>query len=80
MGKDRPWLWSALPGEPHLDYQGRAAEKGLDARAAEITARAEVGVGTLYRRFGTKEALVIDIVKEGTADLQGRRGACARGP
>jgi AcrR family transcriptional regulator len=46
------------------------AEKGLDAGAAEIASRAEVGVGTLYRRFGTKEALVIDIVKDGTADLQ----------
>jgi AcrR family transcriptional regulator len=34
------------------------AEKGLDASALDIANRAEVGVGTLYRRFGTKEMLI----------------------
>ena len=34
------------------------AEDGLDVPSADIAARAEVGVGTLYRRFGTKEALI----------------------
>jgi AcrR family transcriptional regulator len=46
------------------------AEKGLDAGAAEIAARAQVGVGTLYRRFGTREALVKDILKDGIAETQ----------
>jgi AcrR family transcriptional regulator len=46
------------------------AEKGLDAGAAEIAARAEVGVGTLYRRFGTREAPVKDILTDGIAEIQ----------
>jgi AcrR family transcriptional regulator len=46
------------------------AEKGLEAGAAEIAARAEVGVGTLYRRFGTREALVKDILLDGIAETQ----------
>jgi AcrR family transcriptional regulator len=46
------------------------AEKGLNAGAAEIAARAEVGVGTLYRRFGTREALVNDILADGIAEIQ----------
>ncbi|MCW2649721.1 MAG: transcriptional regulator, TetR family, partial [Mycobacterium sp.] len=46
------------------------AQKGLDAGAAEIAARAEVGVGTLYRRFGTREALVKDILLDGIAETQ----------
>ena len=32
------------------------AEKGVHISAADIAARAEVGVGTLYRRFGSKDA------------------------
>jgi AcrR family transcriptional regulator len=34
------------------------AEKGLEVSALDIAKRAEVGVGTLYRRFGTKEMLI----------------------
>jgi AcrR family transcriptional regulator len=45
------------------------AEKGMDAAAAEIAARAEVGVGTLYRRFGFKEALIKDILLDGIAEI-----------
>lgn len=33
-------------------------EAGLDAQMDEIAARAEVGVGTVYRHFATKDALV----------------------
>jgi AcrR family transcriptional regulator len=46
------------------------AEHGLDVSAAEIAARAEVGVGTLYRRFGSKEALIQDVLIDGLAEVQ----------
>ncbi|MET1039032.1 MAG: TetR/AcrR family transcriptional regulator [Aeromicrobium sp.] len=46
------------------------AEKGLEVTAAEIAARAEVGVGTLYRRFGSKEALISDILIDGIDEVQ----------
>ncbi|HEY0279026.1 MAG TPA: TetR/AcrR family transcriptional regulator [Solirubrobacterales bacterium] len=45
------------------------AEKGLDVAAADIAARAEVGVGTLYRRFGSREALVQDVLVDGLAEV-----------
>lgn len=38
------------------------AERGLDVSALDIAQAAGVGVGTLYRRFGTKEALLDDVV------------------
>ena len=46
------------------------AEKGVDVSAAEIAARAEVGVGTLYRRFGSKDALIRDILTDGIDEVQ----------
>jgi AcrR family transcriptional regulator len=45
------------------------AERGLDVAAADIAARAEVGIGTLYRRFGSKEALIEAVVRELLDDL-----------
>jgi AcrR family transcriptional regulator len=39
------------------------AEYGLDAQMDEIARRAELGVGTLYRHFPTKEALVAALVE-----------------
>jgi len=39
-------------------------EQGLDASVTEIARVAGVGVGTLYRRFPTKEALVDALVRE----------------
>jgi AcrR family transcriptional regulator len=51
------------------------AEYGLDAQMDEIAKRADVGVGTLYRHFPTKDALVRAIVlshMEGMAE-RGRR-------
>lgn len=40
------------------------AERGLDVAGSEIAGRAEVGIGTLYRRFGSKEALVETAMSE----------------
>ncbi|MEV6374780.1 TetR/AcrR family transcriptional regulator [Micromonospora musae] len=38
------------------------ASRGLDVSALDIATAAGVGVGTLYRRFGTKEALLNSVV------------------
>ena len=46
------------------------AEKGMDVTAAEIATRAEVGVGTLYRRFGSKDALIRDILADGLEEVE----------
>jgi AcrR family transcriptional regulator len=38
------------------------AEQGLDASVEEVARAAGVGMGTLYRRFPTKEALIAELV------------------
>lgn len=45
------------------------AAQGLDAGVEEIAREAGVGVGTLYRRFPTKESLVAAIVEERFATM-----------
>lgn len=40
------------------------AEQGLDVSGADIASRAEVGIGTLYRRFGSKDALIEAVVMD----------------
>jgi len=40
------------------------AERGPDAQMEDIAAHAGVGIGTLYRRFPTKAALVTELVRE----------------
>jgi AcrR family transcriptional regulator len=47
--------------------RGAFAELGIDASVEEIARRANVGIGTLYRRFPTKDAL-IDAVFEDHLD------------
>jgi AcrR family transcriptional regulator len=48
--------------------RGAFAELGIDASVEDIACRAGVGIGTLYRRFPTKDAL-IDAVFEEHLDL-----------
>ncbi len=40
------------------------AESGADAQIDDVARRAGVGVGTVYRHFPTKEALIAEIVRE----------------
>src|SRR4051812_28286821 len=46
------------------------ADQGLDVGVDEIARRAGVGVGTLYRRFPTKESLVDAIFEDRLDQLQ----------
>lgn len=50
------------------------AEEGLDASLEEVARRAGVGVGTLYRHFPTRNALVEALVRE-DSDALCRHGA-----
>ncbi len=40
------------------------AESGIDAQIDDIAKRAGVGVGTVYRHFPTKEALIAELVRQ----------------
>jgi AcrR family transcriptional regulator len=44
-------------------------ESGADAAMEEIAARAGVGVGTVYRRFASKDALIGELLRLALADL-----------
>jgi AcrR family transcriptional regulator len=45
------------------------AEDGLDAQMDDVARRAGVGVGTVYRHFPTKEALVEAVAAAGYAEI-----------
>lgn len=47
------------------------ARSGPQAGVTDVAAEAGVGVGTLYRHFGTKESLVDALVDQLVADLRG---------
>ena len=45
------------------------AEQGVDAPVTEIADRAGVGVGTIFRRFPTKDDLLVAVVEQRTEQL-----------
>lgn len=56
------------------------AERGLEVSALDIATAAGVGVGTLYRRFGTKEALLDAVVVGLYDELREIADACLERP
>ena len=40
------------------------AEHGFEAEIGEIASRARIGIGTVYRNYGTKESLILEITRE----------------
>src|SRR3954447_4301609 len=56
---------AGLPAPPRAAFQ----ERGLDVGVDEIARRAGVGMGTLYRHFPTKDALIDAIVDARFAEL-----------
>jgi AcrR family transcriptional regulator len=56
------------------------AEQGLDVPMDEIARLAGVGVGTLYRRFPDREALVVAVVRASLAAILKRNQRLASGP
>jgi AcrR family transcriptional regulator len=58
----------------HLLHVARAVvlEQGADASLRDIARRADVGLGTLYRHFPTREALLEALLHEGFAELADR--------
>ncbi len=45
------------------------AERGLDAEVKEIAERADVGVGTLYRHFGSRDGLLAALLRQADEDI-----------
>src|ERR1700738_3057524 len=56
------------------------AVNGLDATLDEVARHAGVGVGTVYRRFADKEALVEALFEERVAQVVALAGECLAVP
>lgn len=55
------------------------ANSGIDAQIDDVAGRAGVGVGTVYRHFPTKEALMVELVRQKfRVFAAGARAALAR--
>ncbi|MGC0415666.1 TetR/AcrR family transcriptional regulator [Embleya sp. AB8] len=73
----RPMRADARRNYERLLAQARVvfAEHGIDASLEEVARRAEVGIGTLYRHFPTRDALVEAVVRDRYDDLTARARA-----
>lgn len=60
----------------HLFEMGRevVAEQGADASMREVARRAGVGIGTLYRHFPSREALLEALLRESFDQLTAKAG------
>ncbi|ATW52771.1 TetR family transcriptional regulator [Streptomyces peucetius subsp. caesius ATCC 27952] len=70
----RPKRADARRNYERLLTEARAAfaERGTDASLEEIARRSGVGIGTLYRHFPNRQAMMNAVFQESLADLLGR--------
>jgi AcrR family transcriptional regulator len=63
---ERPLRADARRNRERILESARAvfAESGIEAQIDDVAARAGVGVGTVYRHFPTKEALMAELVRQ----------------
>lgn len=63
---DRPLRADARRNRERILESARSvfAECGADAQMDDVARRAAVGVGTVYRHFPTKEALMVELVRQ----------------
>ena len=78
----RPLRRDARENRDRILVAARAAfaELGLDAGVEEIASRAGVGIGTLYRRFPTKDALIDAVFEEHLERLAAAAEEALEGP
>jgi AcrR family transcriptional regulator len=74
---DRPLRADARRNREKVMAAARAAfaEHGSDAQMDDVARRAEVGVGTVYRHFPTKEALFVALLQDTFARIAERARA-----
>jgi AcrR family transcriptional regulator len=63
---ERPLRADARRNRERILQSARAvfAECGIDAQMDDVASRAGVGVGTVYRHFPTKDALMVELVRQ----------------
>ena len=63
---ERPLRADARRNRERILESARAvfAECGAEAQIDDVASRAGVGVGTVYRHFPTKEALMVELVRQ----------------
>jgi AcrR family transcriptional regulator len=73
-GAERPLRADARRNREKVMAAARAAfaEHGSDAQMDDVARRAEVGVGTVYRHFPTKEALFVALLQDTFARIAER--------
>ncbi|MFE3325269.1 TetR/AcrR family transcriptional regulator [Streptomyces sp. NPDC059176] len=78
-GTSRPMRADARRNYERLlvEARGAFAEHGTDASLEEIARRAGVGIGTLYRHFPNRHALMNAVFQEALASLLDRSGELA---
>jgi AcrR family transcriptional regulator len=79
---DRPLRADAQRNLERIVRAARAVliEAGLDASIDDIAGRAEVGVGTIYRRFGNRDGLIRAVLLDAVELLaSSAEGACRSG-